>query len=128
MRMIFDLRFDRDIDLKKQYISPGGFCFVAAGKEFEFDFKESVKEVSDEDPRVLHCEMCYLDKNAFPDSAGFDAVCDQIEELKEFFVFTGEFNEPEIHPVKILNLTFFSDEKGVVQVDRKIFENYKFEN
>lgn len=128
MRMIFDLRFDREIDLEKHYISPGGFCFVAAGKEFKFDFKESVKEVSDEDLRVLHCEMRYLDKTAFPDSSGFGAVCDQIEELKDFYVFTGEFNEPEIHPVKILNLTFYSDEKGAVQVDKKLFENYKFEN
>ena len=100
--MSFDLIMDRDIDKDKYYISPGGYTLN--GKDFDFFTFEG--NIDDDDRNMLHVDVYYFDDGEFepivkPDISG---------EFQEFFVYTGEYNDPEINPVKIENLKFYWDD------------------
>lgn len=103
MKMYAEILFDREIDKEKHYISPGGYeVRLKNGKTVAFDFMDYEGIISESDRRILKCNMRNLDVEAFPDSRTLKPQ--DIQEFTEFFVFTGEDSEPEIHPVKILSL------------------------
>lgn len=120
MRMYADIKFDREIDKKIHYISPGGYAMKVKGKIYEFDFCDFYANVDEDDPTVLLCEMRNLDTDAFPQAAEFEKVCNQVEEITEFFIYTGENTDAEIHPVDILRLDLWTNEFGKIHIPRKL--------
>lgn len=109
--MFAKIRFDRKIDLNRHYISPGGYEMTAGGKTYQFDYMDYSGRVLSDRRDVLECEMHNLDTVSFPDAAGFDPK--QLERIDEFFVYTGETDEEEIHPVELLELSFYAEEEVV---------------
>lgn len=109
MKMYAEILFDREIDKNKHYVSPGSYqVLLKNGRSIYFDFDTFYGNVSDENPRVLECEMCGLDTVSFPEAKDFNPK--DMVSIQEFFVFTGEYDEPEIHPVKLLSLEFSVDD------------------
>ena len=89
-------------------------------KQIQGDFMGKRDE---EDPAVLHCEMRNLDTSTFSESIDFEIVCDQVEEISEFFVFTGEYDDSPIHPIQLLSVSFWTDEFGLVSISEELFQN-----
>lgn len=108
--MFAKIRFDRKIDLNRHYISPGGYEMTAGGKTYQFDYMDYSGRVLPDRRDVLECEMHNLDTVSFPEAAGFDPG--QLEKINEFFVFTGE-EEEEIHPVELLELSFYTGKRVI---------------
>lgn len=109
MRMYAEILFDREIK-KEHYISPGGYEVIAKDeKTIQFDFCQFEGNVSENNARVLECLFTNLDTSSFPESVALNPK--DIMRISEFFVFTGEDDEPEIHPVKLLSLGFCVDDE-----------------
>lgn len=123
MRMYASIRFDREPIVGHHYISPGGFKMTACGKEYEFDFTGFSAGVDKEDPTVLKCVMSDLDVCGFPDAEKFKNVCNQIEKVNEFFVFTGEYDDPVIKPVELLAVSFWTYEHGMINLPTELLQN-----
>lgn len=121
--MYADIKFDREINPEIHYISPGGYNIKAAGKEYTFDFYEFCGNKDVEDPTILHCEMRNLDTSEFPQAKEFEKVCNQVEEIIEFFVFTGEYNDPKIEAIAVLNLAFCTDELGLIEIPKELLKD-----
>lgn len=101
--MSMKLKFDRPIEKEKHYISPGGYAFRSGGKTYRFDFLNYEGNIDQEDPSILYAEVHHLNKNYSDDMSDFNA--DALEAIEEFFVYTGEYGDPEIHLKSVLSLT-----------------------
>lgn len=102
--LIYDLIFDREIT-DDHYISPGGYEIKIAGQKIPLDFTCYSGTIDKKEPCKLHVEHKGLDIAAFPDAGKIKATDDLTTMMfTEFFVFTGEDDEPEINPVRVENL------------------------
>ena len=117
-QMNYDLIFDRKIDKNVHYISPGGFSIVTKGKMldimYDFDFLEYFGSVDDGDPTILHVSHLGLDLASFQGAENITSEDIQKAEFSEFYVYTGEKDEEEIHPKTVRNLSFIIDGDCVV--------------
>ena len=126
MNMYTELVFDRPVDPKKHYISPGGFEIeFVGGKSIQFDFHDSYGNVSKENPTKIDFELCYLDTDAFPESKELEnlLLSDKIKSIIEFFVYTGEDDDPEINFKKI-ELVEFDLDGETVEVEQDLIDRY----
>lgn len=106
-RMFADIMFDREIDPKKHYISPGGYEIMSIdGDLLQFDFEDYIGNVDQVNKHVLHVEHSNLDLSAFPDAVSLEQFLHKFKCFTDFFVYTGETCEPEIKPVKAFNIVF----------------------
>ncbi len=98
--MNFDITFDRPIEREKHYISPGGY--ILNGKQF--DFCRFIGEIADD---TLKCRVDDFD-DEYAEENGVKAItpADIIGEFSEFYIYTGEYDDEPINPVKISNLMF----------------------
>lgn len=112
--MTMDLKFDRPIVKEKHYISPGGYAFRSGGKTYHFDFLCFEGRIDPEDPTILHAEVHHLDKDYSYDMSDFNA--ENLQEIEEFFVYTGEYDDPEIYLESVLSLTIW---QGDAEMDIK---------
>lgn len=112
--MTMDLKFDRPIVKGKHYISPGGYAFRSGGKTYQFDFLCFEGRIDPEDPTILHAEVHHLDKDYSYDMSDFNA--ENLQEIEEFFVYTGEYDDPEIYLESVLSLTIW---QGDAEMDIK---------
>jgi hypothetical protein len=123
--MYAKIKFDREIDTDKHYISPGGYemTFVnnLGGNPTTvcFDFTTYIGNVDKKEPTILHCEMEDLDVDVFHESLFIEHFLGTISEIKEFYVYTGEDDEPEINPVELLELRL-SHGNYVIPADEKV--------
>lgn len=103
--MSFDLQFDRPIILGKHYISPGGYNLN--GKQFDFcEFAGTITEK----PDTLRCDVYNFDEDyARENDVESITPADIIGDFTEFFVYTGEYDDEPINPVKVSNLAFYFD-------------------
>ena len=109
MRMYAKILFDREIK-KEHYISPGGYEVITKDETtMQFDFCQFKGWISSDNSRILNCVFSDLDIDSFPESVNLNPK--EIMRISEFFVFTGEDDEPEIHPVKLLSLEFCMDDE-----------------
>lgn len=121
MRMEVTIKFDRDIKPEKHYISPGGYEMTFSnGKTVQFDFMDYVGSICADDSTRLTCEMCTLDTGCFPDAKFLETFTGSITEIKEFFVYTGEDNEPEINPVELVDLWMWNGDAKEITYDKKL--------
>lgn len=106
-RMYADILFDREIDQGKHYISPGGYEIMNAnGDTLQFDFEVFAGNIDPINKRILHVEQKHLDMAAFPDAKLLDQFLADFKGFTDFFVYTGEYDESEINPVKAYNIVF----------------------
>jgi len=104
--MEFTIKFDRNIDKNIHYISPGGYS--VNGKQFDFmDYEGSI------DGDKLHCTVHNFDKDLFEEAAEDNYTSLSLSDFRkgfdEFFIYTGEYDDAEIIPKEILNLTVYFD-------------------
>lgn len=125
------LKMDREIDYHKHYISPGGYeLLFANGAKVAFDFNMYIGTIDEDDKTILRCEQRELDTDSFE---GADQLLSLLLEstvtrILEFYVYIGEDNETEIHPVTIENLTFETSDGTIsISVHPEILNQYKFE-
>lgn len=123
MRMYATIKFDRKIIPDHHYIVPGGYSMTANGKEYEFDFHSTTTVPVSNNSNLLQCEMRDLDLETFPEAAGFESVCNHLEKINEFFIYTGEKGDPEIKPIELQALSFWTDELGIVKAPKKLLHN-----
>jgi hypothetical protein len=126
MRQYLKIRFDRPINPKQHYISPGGYeVELKSGRKIQFDFYLYWGYVDKEDPTVLHIVNRILDEDAFPEALDLDSVVSQISKIIECYIYTGEEEKGdfEIHPIEILAWTIDD-----VPIHRDILIDYKFTN
>lgn len=119
--------FDRPIT-PGHFISPGGYGMRFGSKDVAFDFCDYYHGILTEDSRVLYIEHRRLDTDSYPDAESVtaeDAI--DLKEIGRFFIFTGEKEDPEIHPVKILRLSLeFADGMIVDCSDTEAVRRYVF--
>lgn len=110
-KMLVSIKFDRELDLDKDYIRPGGFNMMMDGKEIEFDFNNSEYDISSHDPCIMEAIFSH------PDTKSFEAVNDiteqmlrNITEIKEFFIYIDrDVDGKRAVPVSIEELAFEVD-------------------
>ena len=127
MTMYATLQMDREIDPNRHYIGIGGFEFCFRnGVNIGFDFNSSIANVQ-KNPTTIKFECDDLDCDSFPEAAllGMMLSDSEVKRIEEFYVYTGEREEPEINPEKILSLSFCVDER-MVDIPDSIIQKYEF--
>lgn len=118
-RMYGTVEFDREVDPNKHYISPGGYeARFDDGRSLCFDFEDYEAGIQKENCKVLK----WIQKN--PDTSSFEEIenftykdfAKHFESFEEFFIYTGEAGEPEINPVKALDVTLEFYENGEIKI------------
>ena len=127
MTMYATLQMDREIDPNRHYIGIGGFEFCFRnGVNIGFDFNSSIANVQ-KNPTTIKFECDDLDCDSFPEAAllGMMLSDSEVKRVEEFYVYTGEREEPEINPEKILSLSFCVDGR-MVDIPDSIIQKYEF--
>ena len=127
MTMYATLQMDREIDPNRHYIGIGGFEFLFRnGVNIRFDFNSSIANVQ-RDPTVIKFECDDLDCDSFPEAALLEMLLSdsEVDRIEEFYVYTGEREEPEINPEKIISLSFYVDGR-MIEIPDSIIQKYEF--
>ena len=105
--MLADIIFDRPIKKDLHYISPGGYEMVFNGKIIHFDFEDYEGWVDKKNPALLHIIQRNPDYSSFEDLNSLEPNdLLSLKKINEFFIYTGEAEDPEINPIKIEKLEF----------------------
>ena len=102
------VEFDREIDPDKHYISPGGYeARFDDGRILQFDFEDYEGGRQRGNSKVLEWVQKNPDTDSFKEIENFNYKDFEkhFEGFEEFFIYTGEAGEPEINPVKALDVT-----------------------
>ena len=97
IKMEIQIKFNRNVDKKKDYISAGGFEMIMNGKPIQFDFMTSYGKVSKTEADVCVFELEEPDNKSFPDFALItpDDIR-KVSDIIECFVYTGEDEEHDV--------------------------------
>lgn len=104
MRMLMTIEFDRPVTGEEYYIMPGGYEVIAAGKNYQFDFLETCGCIDHMNPKRVCFQAEGADLASFPEMEELKKHLHEITEIVEFYVYTGEYDEPEIIPVTAMNI------------------------
>ena len=68
-----------------------------------------------------------LDCDSFPEAALLEMLLSdsEVDRIEEFYVYTGEKEEPEINPERVLALSFDVDGK-MIDIPGSIIQKYEF--
>jgi len=127
MTMFVTLQMDREIDPNRHYIGIGGFEFrFRNGVNIGFDFNSSIANVQ-KNPTTIKFECDDLDCDSFPEAAllGMLLSDSEVDSIEEFYVYTGEKEESEINPERILALSFDVDGR-MIDIPGSIIQKYEF--
>ena len=106
MRFVAD--FDRPVDPDKHYLSPGGYSVeLRDGRKIEFDFFEYCGDRIGTNSVAF--EVSELDTSTFPESEILTVDSMGGSTFDEFFVFTGEYDDPEIYMTSVHDVVFTYD-------------------
>lgn len=118
-KMEFSIRFDRPVN-EKHYIIPGGYTIKADrphqnnnGRQSDlitFDFCDEDRYIDETDPCVMHFQVRNLDPEYGNSNEELNKTTLKTANFSEFFVYTGEDDDPEIKPVQICTLAFIMDD------------------
>ena len=124
MHMYGLIKFDRPIVRDRHVISIGGFEMTFDnGKTVRFDFLDFNGHIKSDDPSVLNFELHGLDVDAFPDSEFLKTFAGKVTAIKEFYVYTGEAEDPEINPIELKALFLYNDHSEQISIDRSLLKN-----
>ena len=124
MHMYGLIKLDRPIIRDKHIISIGGFEMAFDnGKTVRFDFLDFNGHIESDDPSVLNFELSCLDVDAFPDSEFLKTFAGRVTSIKEFYVYTGEAEDPEINPIELKALFLYNDHSEQISIDRSLLKD-----
>ena len=102
-RMSLVLEMDRPINPDEHYISPGGY--EINGKPFDFYRFEG--NVDKDNPRILNCYLREFDGTLGDEDEEIVITEKDIEKgFTEFYVYTGEYDDPEINVKEVKEIVF----------------------
>lgn len=106
--MNYTLEMDRPVDFEKHYISPGSYELEKDGRVCRIDFYGT--EISKRSEKILSFQVKDFDEEYARDN-DFKNEFDDYKDIfnfhyKEFFIFTGEYDDEEINVSKLINLTY----------------------
>ena len=128
--MNFDTVMDRPVERNVHYISPGGYELkFASGMTMNFDFIYSEGSIDETNPRIVHWVVRSLDESygkCTDVSLAFQLKKNGVNGAKfaEFYVHTGEYDDPEITCVAIQNLSIEVGEETYKFPDFELGEDY----
>lgn len=122
-RMRIRLEMDREV-LDGHYVAPGGF--ECNGKPF--DFFESSREAVPGYPNQVEFCLSEYDESLGEEDETYVNRKDVEKEWGEFYIYTGEKSDPEIVPVRALEVEFefYNEDKDrltSVVASPKVLEN-----
>ena len=124
MHMYGLIKFDRPIVRDMHIISIGGFEMTFDnGKTVRFDFLSFNSHIESDDPSVLNFELSGLDVDAFPDSEFLKTFAGKVTNIKEFYVYTGEAEDPEINLIELKALFLYNDHSEQISIDRSLLKD-----
>lgn len=127
IEMELQIKFNRSVDLNKDYVVPGGYEMVMNGRDVQFDFNQNNFGISRNDSSVCIFSLTGADYDAFPD---FEKVTvddlKHISEIIECFVYLGEPGESDLEVVSVEKITFLLpfDEPGVIDVPSEVIAEF----
>lgn len=116
-----DIRFNRQVNPDKDFVSPGGYEMVMDGKSVRFDFTNYEGNVDKSDSSIVHMEATWLDTETFPESAKITKkMMKNITKISEFFVYVGEAGETDLQPVALIAVTLYDDEGNPYNIPQSV--------
>ena len=107
VEMEIQVKFNRPVDLEKDYIVPGGYSMTMDGKDVEFDFCQSSSGISNEDSSVVIFSVTDMDYASFPGLKKLRIKdLKNISSISECFVYTGEPGESDLEVESIKKILF----------------------
>ena len=115
------IKFNRPINSDVDYICPGGYSMTMAGKDVMFDFVEYKGNVDEDDATLLHVKQRWLDEDVLEESEYpiTKSMLSKVENISEFFVFTGYKNETDLKPISVESITFVLPDDGNKEIHVK---------
>ena len=127
IEMELQVKFNRPVDLEKDYIVPGGYSMIMDGREVEFDFCQCSSGISNEDSSVVIFSVTGMDYDSFP---ALRKLCikdlKNISSIRECFVYTGEPGESDLKVESIKNILFIlpHNKPRVIDVPKKLIKEF----
>ena len=127
IEMELQVKFNRPVDLEKDYIVPGGYSMIMDGKEVEFDFCQCSSGISNEDSSVVIFSVTGMDYDSFPALRKLRIKdLKNISSIRECFVYTGEPGESDLKVESIKNILFIlpHNKPWVIDVPKKLIREF----
>ena len=127
VEMEIQVKFNRPVDLEKDYIVPGGYSMTMDGKDVEFDFCQCSSGISNEDSSVVIFSVTDMDYASFPDLKKLRIKdLKNISSISECFVYTGEPGESDLEVESIKKILFIlpHTKPWVIDVPEKLIKEY----
>lgn len=119
MRMYASIEFDKNINAKEHYISPGGYKFrLKNDKIIEFDFEDYYGNIDDENNKILNIEVRHLDTDL--NNKEFENDLNNIKSIEDFYIYI----EGDITPTAIKNISFETNEFNIIDINSDIINEY----
>lgn len=116
-RMCAKIKMNRAIDPNKDFISPGGYEMVMDGKTVTFDFEDYTGGRSADDASILEVEVKNPMYGVYPEMEQItEQMLENVSEIKEFFVYTGEPGETDLRPVSLKSVCFMLPDDNYKQI------------
>lgn len=125
-RMYAGIRFNRPIDISKDFISAGAYEVVSDEESVKFDFYESYADVDKHTPTILHVEQRNPMWEEYPKLARVHRdFFKNIKKIEDFFVYTGEAEETDLKPIGLVYVHFLFpyDKWECVAVKNSVLKN-----
>ena len=127
--MIFVLQMDREIDKDKHYIiSPGGYEFKSSKSDepSQFDFFDYAGYIDSNDKTKILFETELLDEQSFPGTIDKlnKSFCEDITEIVEFYVYTGEDEDPELNLSKIIDISLLFTDGTKIDIKPEVIDKF----
>lgn len=127
IEMELQVKFNRAVDLDKDYLCPGGYEMIMNGKSVQFDYHYTQSGISNEDPSVVIFSVDGADFSCFPEFRKI-SVDDlkSISSIEECFVYTGEPGESDLEVISIEKITFIlpNNKPWVIDVAQNLIDEY----
>ena len=127
IEMELQVKFNRPVDLEKDYIVPGGYSMIMDGKEVEFDFCQCSSGISNEDSSVVIFSVTGMDYDSFPALRKLRIKdIKNISSIGECFVYTGEPGESDLKVESIKNILFIlpHNKPWIIDVPKKLIKQF----
>lgn len=110
-KMFAEIKFNREIDLNRDYISLGGFEMIMSGRCIHFDFENYSADIDRVDPCKLNAELTSPDDKCFEDLRMVtEEMLRNITSIPEFFIYLERKDDDNyLKPVSLEKLYFEVD-------------------
>lgn len=127
IEMELQVKFNRPVDLEKDYIVPGGYEMTMNGKTVNFDFCNSSSGISNEDSSAVIFSVSGMDYASFPElkELGLNDL-KNISSIGECFVYTGEPGESDLEVELIKSILFIlpDNEPWIIDVPQNLVDEF----